>query len=148
MTQLMPSTPLPPVCNKMITMQVSLASCALAPKTRHLYRLRLRCRENVSRRTAQRSAQRSPGRSAQVVDERRADGSAAARVEQEDDHVAGVPDLRHTVQQPADVRARQVRQVTEIGTAEERMFRRHKRAVGPVALRVHIKQQQQQQQEQ
>lgn len=82
------------------------------------------------------------------MDERRADRGVAARVEQEDDHFASFPDLRHTVQQPADVRARQVREIPETGAAEKRVLRRHKRAAGPVALRVHIEQQQQQQQEQ
>lgn len=82
------------------------------------------------------------------MDQRRADGGVTARMEQKNDHVAGVQDFRDPVQQPVDVRARQVRQVAEAGATEEGVFRRHQRAARPVTLRVHIKQQQQQQQKQ
>lgn len=53
------------------------------------------------------------------MDQRGADGGVAARVEQEDDDVAGVAHLRHPLQLAAHVRARQVRQVAQAGAAPQ-----------------------------
>ena len=65
-----------------------------------------------------------PRRPSPLLDKRRAHGGPPARVEQEDDDVAGVQDLRHPVQLPPDVRAREVRQEPEAGAAEEGLHRR------------------------
>lgn len=57
----------------------------------------------------ERTAFGSARRSAAFVDQRGTDGSAAARVEQEDDDQPGLEDIRYTVQFAADVRTRQIR---------------------------------------
>lgn len=73
------------------------------------------------------------------MDERRAHGGAAARVEQEDDHESSFENLRHPLQLAADVRPRQVRQEPEARAAEERLHRR-----APGRAQHELRQQQQQ----
>lgn len=58
------------------------------------------------------------------MDQRRADGGAATRLEQKDDHQPGLEDIRHTVQFATHVRARQIRQESQARTAEEGLHRR------------------------
>ena len=90
-------------------------------------------------RATQGSAQRAARRSTSILDQRRAHGGAAARVEQEDDDKPGLPDFRHPVQLAAHVRARQVREEPQAGAAQERLHRRTSRRTKP-----QLRQQQQQ----
>lgn len=64
------------------------------------------------------------------MDERGTNGSAPARVEQEDDDESGVANIRDPVQLAADVRERQVREKSEAGAAEEGLYRRPGHADG------------------
>lgn len=90
-------------------------------------------------RATEGAAQRAARRPAPLLDQRRADRGAPARVEQEDDHEPGVAHLRHPLQLAADVRARQIRQEPEAGAAAQRL---HRRAAGRAG---HALRQQQQQ---
>lgn len=58
------------------------------------------------------------------MDQRRADGGAATRVEQENDDEPSVPDFRDPLQLTTDVRAREVRQEPKARAAQERLYRR------------------------